>query len=156
MKILFSSVRRAAFQGTCRNWHRSASSATPLVDELPETLELTALDRKWQRLWETDNLRRKLLKSVLAPAALTKRFKEASGSIRKDRGKYYVLAMFPYPSGSLHLGHVRVYTISDTVNRFRKMQGYQVSHTLEETDSWLGSSSYGLGRIWTAGGKRSN
>ncbi len=68
------------------------------------------IEKKWQKVWKE-----------------TKAF-----AVSEDPGKqkYYVLEMFPYPSGNLHMGHVRNYSIGDVVARFKKMQGFNVLHPM--------------------------
>ena len=68
------------------------------------------IEKKWQKIWsETDA------------------FRTESDS---DKKKYYVLEMFPYPSGNLHMGHVRNYSIGDVVARFNTMNGFNVLHPM--------------------------
>ena len=67
-------------------------------------------EEKWQKLWEEE--------------------KVFSTKVIKNKKKFYCLEMFPYPSGKIHMGHVRNYTIGDVLARFKALQGYNVLHPM--------------------------
>ena len=94
---------------------------------MSETYDPKTIEEKWQRVW--DDARAWHVDNPADPAAA-------------DRAKSYVLEMLPYPSGSLHLGHLLVYTIGDVVMRFRRRNGL----TRPPPD--------GLGRVRPAGRER--
>jgi leucyl-tRNA synthetase len=77
---------------------------------MTETYDFAAIEAKWQRAWEEQ----RAFAAVADPA----------------RPKYYLLEMYPYPSGRIHMGHVRNYSIGDVIARQRIMAGYSVLHPI--------------------------
>ena len=81
-----------------------------MTQDRPDHYPFREIETKWQRLWEETGLFR----------------------VREEPGrpKYYCLEMFPYPSGRIHMGHVRNYAIGDAITRYKRMRGYNVLHPM--------------------------
>uniref|UniRef100_A0A3Q3NNH5 leucine--tRNA ligase n=1 Tax=Mastacembelus armatus TaxID=205130 RepID=A0A3Q3NNH5_9TELE len=107
----------------------SGQIRAPLLSPVPRLLSLSARTLfsetgVWEKNYRTETRQR--LEKWWHPRIMAEWRKDALEKVRRPFKKFYVLSMFPYPSGRLHMGHVRVYTISDTISHFQRMRGHQV------------------------------